>query len=139
MNTVQLIRYGSIPGMGTFGGLRTDGWSCVTVEREWFGNQHDISCIPLGQYHCTQIDSPRHGLCYQLLDVPERSNIEIHVANVMQELRGCIALGKEFASMATKATEGKIMWAVKGSTAALEEFMHLMNGEDFLLSIERDI
>jgi len=125
--------------MGTFGGLKTDGWSCVTLEREWLANQHDISCIPLGQYECTLIDSPRHGTVYEVKNVPERTNIEIHVANVMQELRGCIALGKEFSSLTTVASQGRVMWGVRDSRAALEEFMHLMNGEDFLLSIERDM
>lgn len=137
MNVVTLTRYGSIPGMGTFGRLRADGWSCVTVEREWLSNMPDVSCIPLGQYECSIIDSPRHGTVYEVQNVIGRVNIEIHVANVMQELRGCIALGKAFGSMPTKATQGKVMWGVTQSQDAFDEFIHLMGGDDFLISIER--
>ena len=132
---VTLTRYGSIPGQGTFGCLQIDGWNCVTLEREWLNNAHNISCIPQGGYICSIIDSPKHGYCYQVTGVPDRSNIEIHVANVMQEVEGCIALGKAFAAMATKATHGQVMWGVKSSRAAFDEFMHIISPEDFILSI----
>lgn len=137
MNAVQLIRYGSIPGMGTFGSLRANGFSCVTLEREWMDNAADISCIPLGQYTCSLYDSPKHGKVYQVTGVQNRANIEIHAANVMQELLGCIALGQSFTSMATPKTMGKVMWAINGSQMTVSAFMAAMGGEDFVLSIER--
>ena len=132
MNTVQLIRYGSIPGQGTYSQIRTNGWTRVALELDKY-------VIPYGQWTCSLYDSPTHGWVYMLQDVPGHDYLEIHIANVMQELKGCIALGKEFACLATPATNGKMMLGVTHSQAAFEEFMHLMNGEDFLLSIERDI
>ena len=138
MKGATLTRHGSIPGMGTFGTLKTNGYSCVTVEREWLNNDPDVSCIPLGAYECSIYDSPKHGKVYLVKNVPNRSMIEIHIANVQQELLGCIGLGKNYASLSTPATQGKIMWGVNSSALAFNEFMALMNGDDFLLSIERD-
>lgn len=138
MKAATIKRHGSIPGMGTFGTLKTNGYSCVTIEREWLNNEPNLSCIPLGVYECSLYDSPKHGKVYQVKNVPNRSEIEIHIANVMQELLGCIALGKGYASLSTPATKGNIMWGVKKSSEALNEFMDIMNGEDFILSIERD-
>ena len=130
MNGAVLTRYGSIPGMGTFGQLKTNGWSCVTVEL-------DIPIIPLGTYECTLYESPKHGDVYMLKDVPGHTFVEIHVANVMQDLEGCIGLGKYFTSMSTRKTMGRIMWAISDSAKTVREFMHVMDGKDFLLSVER--
>ena len=138
MKGATLTRHGSIPGQGTFGTLRTNGFSCVTVEKEWHDNDPDKSCIPLGAYECSIYDSPKHGKVYLLKNVPNRSMIEIHVANVQQELLGCIALGNDYAPMSTPATKGKIVLGVNQSDKTFHDFMTIMNGEDFLLSIERD-
>ena len=138
MKGATLTRHGSIPGQGTFGTLLTNGFSCATLEREWKNNDPDVSCIPLGAYECSIYNSPKHGKVYLLKNVPNRSMIEIHVANVQQELLGCIALGTDYAAMATPATQGKVMFGIKGSQEAFNQFMTLMDGQDFLLSIERD-
>ena len=132
MKNAIITRYGSLPGMGTFGGLKTDGFHCLTVEREWHGNEPEISCIPLGNYTCSLVNSPHFGLVYEVLNVPGRSHILIHPANIESELKGCIALGEQYFWY-----KGQL--AVSNSRDTLEEFMHLMDGEDFHLIIERDI
>ena len=129
MNTVVLKRFGSIPTLGTFGSLKTDGFSCLTVEREWLNNEPEISCIPLGQYICALVDSPHFGSVYEVQNVTGRSHILIHPANVQSELKGCIALGNKYGWL-------KDQLAVLNSRATLETFMHLMNADEFLLVIE---
>lgn len=65
-----------------------------TVERPWLGNQPHISCIPAGTYPVQFAFSERwNRLVPMLLDVPFRSLIEIHVANVAKDVEGCIGLG----------------------------------------------
>jgi hypothetical protein len=71
-----------------------DGTVFDSIERPWKDNHHGISCIPTGTYKCTWFDSPKHGWCYLVNDVPERSDIEIHSANWSWQLLGCIAIGK---------------------------------------------
>ncbi len=82
---------------GTFGMLETDThWLCLTMERVWLNNAPDISCIPIGIYPVKWILSPRHGkFVYQIQNVDHRSGIEFDIANLMSQLLGCVALGKE--------------------------------------------
>src|SRR5689334_12867772 len=88
---------------GTFGVLAVDAQHIYqTVEEPWMANQSDISCIPAGTYTVLWCDHPKHGLCYQVQDVPVRSSILIHTANYggsvadgfKSDLEGCIGLGK---------------------------------------------
>jgi hypothetical protein len=129
---VRLIRYGSTP-MGTFGRLhilsaQKSGdslFSCYTIERPWVNNERRVSCIPSGQYqlrkgtfHSTK--EPYEN--YELMAVPGRTYIEIHIANRMTELLGCIGIGTRLFAI------GKT-WAVKNSKNCHKSFMRHM--EDF--------
>ena len=66
---------------------------CDTLERPWLGNQHEISCIPEGDYHIEAYSSPHFEGCIIVKDVPGREGILIHPANQVSELKGCIAVG----------------------------------------------
>lgn len=67
---------------------------CYTIELPWLGNHPMTSCIPLGSYSCNTYFSPRHGFnVWRLAGVPDRTEIEIHPANVSAELLGCIGVG----------------------------------------------
>ena len=63
------------------------------VELPWLQNQPDISCIPTGTYEVIKHVSPKFGPCFWVQDVPNRSEILIHVANYTRQLRGCQAPG----------------------------------------------
>ena len=80
---------------GTFGEFYdpTGKLLCYTVERPWINNQPKVSCIPAGIYDVETYQSPTKGQVWQLQDVPDRSNIEIHEANFPSQLEGCIAVG----------------------------------------------
>ena len=65
-----------------------------TVERPWKDNTPKISCIPEGKYQIKLQPSPHFGRDMPTLqDVPGRSHILIHPANLASELEGCIAIG----------------------------------------------
>lgn len=96
MQNVTLRRLRSDDG-GTFGELIMGGERlCVTCERPWINNENGISCIPPGVYPVTRFLSPHNGDCFLLHDVPGRDMIEIHSANFMLELKGCISPGRDY-------------------------------------------
>lgn len=137
MQKVTLIR-GPSTDEGTFGLLKTEpGDVFHTGELPWRDNDHGTSCIPPGVYICKLINSPKHGMCYQVMSVPGRDMIEIHSANWMgdkslglkSQLLGCIALGKSIGML-----EGQT--AVIGSRAAIDEFNDAMGAQDFELTIK---
>lgn len=81
---------------GTFGTLYNAAGRqlAVTVERPSTG---DHPSIPVGVYDWSKFISPHNGACLLLANIPGRSMIEMHSANVMVELLGCIAPGSAFA------------------------------------------
>ena len=89
---------------GTFGILEGEALKMYTGELPWHDNFRNISCIPAGWYLCKPHISPKHGKCFWLQGVPNRSEILIHAANYMgdtdegykSQLAGCIAIGMDF-------------------------------------------
>ncbi len=65
----------------------------VTLELPWLDNRRQVSCIPEGTYPLTPIDSPKYGSTWLLENVPNRSEILIHVGNYPKDSRGCILAG----------------------------------------------
>ena len=123
--------------VGTFGDLViNDVMKLKSGELPWRDNQHGISCIPTGTYIAKHFVSPKHGPCYLLQNVPDRSDVEIHAANWMgdkskgykSELLGCIALGMTYGKAGGQ--EG-----VFQSKEAIEHFLEVMDGEDLELTI----
>lgn len=91
---INLIRFKS-DANGTFGRLIDEKGNklCYTVELPWKDNQHDISCIPTDTYNVVQYNSNEHGDVWKIMDVPNRNNVEIHPANDVADLLGCIGVG----------------------------------------------
>lgn len=79
---------------GTFGELSDDTGEIqhvYTIERPKTG---DHPCIPAGVYDVEQYTSPKHGDVWQVMNVPGRSNIEIHAGNfAIKDSLGCILVG----------------------------------------------
>jgi len=104
---------------GTFGRLLVKDWECFTVERPWFSNQPNISCIPCGLYSLSLGTYHRGGYAaWEVLDVPNRSLIKIHIGNTMDDLMGCIAPG-----MSLGYVNG--LWAVLNSKLAHQKLMEV--------------
>jgi hypothetical protein len=99
-----------------------------TLERPWEDNQEDISCVPAGIYFCVRRLSPHFGYeVFELQNVPDRTNIEIHRANWVRQLLGCIALGM---------TRDEQTPAIGHSEQAFNAFMERMDGiQQFKLDI----
>ena len=121
MNRLLITRQ-SDDGVRTFGEASFLGHEWVSLERPWLNNQDDISCIPTGTYIAQIYDSPTKGNVYLLQNVPGRSWVEIHAANWVHELLGCISL-----SMSRGFLNGEP--AGINSREAIKEFMGLAQGQ----------
>lgn len=113
----------------TFGTMMLDGAVVYTVERPWLGNAPMISCIPMGQYLCR----PRRYFrgdydAIEICDVPGRSHILFHKANVASQLAGCIAPGVSMRCYGAEVGVGP-------SRPAFERLMSLYGGTEFDLEI----
>lgn len=80
---------------GTTGRLFIDGaLFCVSLERPAarFADEHP--CIPAGEYRVLLYDSPHFRRVMPLLvDVPGRTEIEIHWGNFVRDFQGCVGVG----------------------------------------------
>lgn len=74
-----------------------------TLELPWKENQKRISCIPPDNYIAVRsmyysgdgVGGKRDYPCFELLDVPDRTEIKIHIGNYLKNFLGCIGLGKK--------------------------------------------
>jgi hypothetical protein len=77
---------------GTFGEYLLNGVRYYTVERPWLDNAPSVSCIPQGTYICKNRKFHRGGYdAIEITNVPGRSHILFHKANLPMELAGCVA------------------------------------------------
>lgn len=122
---------------GTFGRLVVDKLRFFTGELQWLENVPETSCIPAGIYECYWTYSPKlQRFAYHVEDVPDRSGILIHPANLMgrkdleykSEVEGCIALGCRTGFLYGQR-------ALELSTKAVQTFEAYMAHEPFLLEI----
>lgn len=97
-------------------------YECVTLELPWRNNQPRTSCIPEGIYPMVLEYSPAFNRkLWELKDVPGRSEVKIHPANYVTQLRGCIAPGLKYADLNGDGTID-----VASSLVALVRFMSAM-------------
>lgn len=114
---------------GTFGRLfLPNGAERTSAEPPWKDNRTDVSCIPPGKYECELNESPHHGFCPEILNVPGRTHVRMHAGNFAgdveagrkSETKACVLPGKGFAVL-----EGQSV--VSGSRAALAELMETVS------------
>ena len=89
---ITLQRFAYHPS-GTLGVLTLGDLRLFSIERPWLDNARNVSCIPEGEYQMVWHQSPRFGMCYEVMDVPDRTRILFHVANYPNDIEGCIGLG----------------------------------------------
>lgn len=138
MRKVTLTRF-QTGDDGTFGNLVTDsGLSLYSGELPWKGNAANISCIPEGVYIVQRIDSPKHGPCYCVTDVPGgRTMVEIHRGNfcgdvsknLKSDVEGCILTGNALGDLAGQP-------CVINSRDALERFEADLESLAFQLTVQ---
>lgn len=84
------------------------------------------SAIPCGTYECVKDNTGKFQF-YKVLNVPNRSNIEIHQGNYESDTEGCILIGATWAIMNNKL-------AVTSSNATLQKLKKVLPPK-FMLSI----
>lgn len=95
-DTATLVRVSS-DSIATYGVFVYQGTPlCITLELPWIDNEQNKSCIPLGEYVCRRIVSPKHGDTFMVDNVPGRSSIEFHVGNSPSDTNGCILVASTF-------------------------------------------
>ena len=120
---------------GTFGRISFGPHVLFTGELPDHDNAPNISCIPTGPYTCKYTWSPTFKkMMYLITEVPGRSGIRIHSANLMgdrskgfkSQLYGCIALGEKIGMLGDQK-------ALLVSRPAIRRLENYMNGKDFEL------
>ena len=107
-------------GHGSLSAYGVDLMTFKTLELPDLGNARRISCIPEGEYKYMRYESPKHGSVLLLMDVPNRSMIEVHVGNFTREILGCILVGD-----AHKDLDSDGIMDVKNSRKTLEKLLPL--------------
>lgn len=110
------------------GSLHLDGEElCKTLENPDLNNHNNISCIPLGTYKVIKYSSPKYPKVWEILDVPGRTHVLIHVGNTEANTEGCILVGRSYGFL-------KDQIAVLGSKLALGDLRAKLDDE-FTLEI----
>lgn len=103
-------------------------YKCKTIELAENGNQQNTSCIPEGIYEVIKYNSYKRGECFRLLNVPDRSDILIHIGNFAAgnkvDTLGCILPGQYFTDI---NNDGSI--DVAESTKTMHELLELLPDE----------
>jgi len=100
----------------TIGSLSIGNFSCQTLELPFRNNLQNVSCIPVGDYCSNRTISNRFGNTFEVMDVPNRSNILFHWGNFPKDTNGCILIGLNSMFM-----DGRMM--IENSKAAFDKFM----------------
>lgn len=95
-----------------------------TLELPWRDNERNKSCIPEGTYIATRDETGDYRY-YKITGVPNRSDIELHPANDVHELRGCTAFG---------LTRKPDSIGVYSSKKALQKLLQYCGDDDFLIT-----
>lgn len=129
----------------TLGVIEAFGRRLQTMERAWVptvesvAGTKGVSCIAPGRYKLERHNSENHPNVWALVnkaldvyhfehEVPRerkgkaRTAVLIHPANWAEELRGCIAPGKE------RMRQGQV-WCVQRSRDAINELRNIMQGK----------
>jgi len=96
----------------------------LTYELPWLFNERGVSCIPGNRsYICHRYTSPNFGEVFQVLNVPERTNILFHKGNTKKDTKGCIIVGEQFEQLGEE-------FGVLRSGKGFQEFMHILDDTD---------
>lgn len=142
------LRRLSTSELGTFGVLVIGGLPrFTTCEPPSDGNKHGVSSIPRGIYRVTLQFSSKFGrMMYELVNVPNRSEIKMHWGNIwhkdpkITDTDGCQLIGGSWGLINTK---GITQYGVTNSIVKFREFMSLMTPptgaiKEFQLIISED-
>src|SRR5690554_4480943 len=102
-----------------------------TLEPPDLNNKPDVSCIPVGEYKAYIRDKNTSKWdydCIELIDVPNRSAIQIHAGNYPKNTMGCFLIGE---------LQGhNTVWKSKDK---LRELVDFCRGEDIRVIIKEGV
>ena len=117
---VRINREATRHEFGTLGTLLVNNIPfCCTVEPPDKHNAKNISSIPAGQYTCRRYSSKKYPNAFEVMNVPDRTDVLFHAGNTKADTAGCILLGQYWAKLL-----GNIAALNSGKT--FKEFMVLM-------------
>lgn len=67
--------------------------TCYTLELPYRDNKSDVSAIPAGRYRGIVRTDGIRGWRIELKNVPQRTNVQIHVGNYTRDTTGCTLVG----------------------------------------------
>lgn len=102
---------------------------CYTLERDDYANAKNASCILPGTYDAFIRTDKAIGWRIELVNVPGRDNIQLHVGNYPFQTIGCVLLG-------TGANTDNC--TLSGSKDALAKLRHLLNNIQPDLDLDSD-
>ena len=94
---------------------------CLTLEPPWRNNKVDESCIPVGEYLCKRIVSPKFGETFEII-VQNRTIILFHKGNYITETKGCVLINNGFLESE--------YFGLSDSGIAFSRFMRYLKGEN---------
>lgn len=109
---------------------------CSTLELPWLDNKHNISCVPEGTYNVIRYLSPEKGDVWMIQNVEDRKYIEIHSANYVNQLLGCIAVGAAIQENISYAGVIHRYW-ITDSRATLKKLKSSLLPSNFVLEIRK--
>lgn len=79
-----------------------------TLELAWRGNTPLISAIPAGRYNTrVRYDHPVERVRLELVGVPGRTEVQIHIGNTPADIQGCILVGQSVAPEACRVNNSR--------------------------------
>lgn len=131
MFSLRLRRFAYTP-FGTFGDMTITGIPfniekprprlCYTLEPNWKHNEPFVSCIPCGTYELQAKRYNKGGYdTFEIMDVPGRDNVLIHIGNDITDTQGCPLVGSNLGWLNGKR------WGVIQSADAFGLFKQQMN------------
>jgi hypothetical protein len=78
-----------------------------SLERPWEGNIPLISSIPAGRYHGFVRTKTKDRWRIELTDVPDRTNIQLHIGNFLSDGVGCIMIGSNLTKNLCQLVDGE--------------------------------
>jgi len=122
---LELIRLEEDTDYGTFGVLKINkAVFCVTLEPHDEENAPFVSSIPAQQYLCKRVVSPKFGETFEIMNVPNRSDVLFHAGNVKGDTSGCILLGEHFGKLRADTDKRGIL----NSGITMQEFLRKARG-----------
>lgn len=130
MKKITLLRYHQ-SDRETLGMLKIGDFipPLYTLELPWVNNLRNISCIPVGEYHVSTLETQKYKDVYHIKDVPNRNYILFHPGNFITQTKGCILIG-----LGTMTSPNSTV--IRNSVHGIQKLRKYLSDRDFTLIIE---